>query len=75
MTLTLATTAYERKDGGFRGVVIYKRSGQRTESSVLESVQAARFWVRTEVDRLMAGQSWAPGYIYKPNWGMNVWTR
>ena len=74
MTLTLATTAFERKDGGFRGVVLDKRDGQRYQSDVCESIQQARYWVRVKVQELMAGQPWAPGYGYKPDWVMNVWT-
>lgn len=76
--LAIATTAYERKEelgGGFRGVVKDKRSGERYESPVLSTIQEARHWVRVKVDHLMGDTAWAPGYVYRPNWIMNVWIR
>ena len=77
-TLTMVGVAFERKlelGGGFRGRVKDKRSNSITESPVLDTVEAARYWVRTEVAKGMDGQPWTPGYVYKPSWQMNVWTR
>ena len=78
MNNPVSASAYERKaslGGGYRGVVNDRRSNERIESQVLETISAARYWARKEVDRLMGGVPWKPGYCYKPYWVMNVWTR
>lgn len=69
----LTAQAYERKAGGFRGVVLDRRTKQRHESDVLPTVDAARHWARVKVHAIMDGAAWAPGYSYKPYWTMNVW--
>ena len=77
MNNPVTAQAFERKaslGGGYRGVVLDRRTKERTESPILPSINEARYWARKEVERLMAGAPWAPGYSYKPHWAMNVWT-
>lgn len=71
---TLTAAAYELDDGGFRGVVVDRRSKERRASDVLPTIEAARFWARQHVHKIMGKTPWLPGYIYKPYWIMNVWT-
>ena len=74
----VSAIAYERKTelgGGFRAVVIDRRSGQRDESPILPDINSARHWARVRIDSLMRGEPWVPGYSYKPYWALNVWTR
>ena len=70
--------AFERKaelGGGYRAVVRDNRTQERTEGPVFQEIGQARFWVRVEIDKRMAGQPWSPGCVYKPYWVINVWTR
>lgn len=73
----VTAVAYERKDelgGGFRARVLDRRDKQVHESDVLPTIEAARYWARQKIEKLMMGQPWAPGYTYKP-WTLNVWVR
>jgi hypothetical protein len=72
----LTATAFERKvelGGGFRGIVLDRRTKARHESDVLPTLDAARHWARVKVAAIMGDSAWLPGYGYKPNWQMNVW--
>ena len=71
---TLTAAAYELDDGGFRGVVVDRRNKERLASDVLPTIEAARFWARQRVHKIMGETPWLPGYIYRPYWIMNVWT-
>ena len=75
---TITGIAFERKEelgGGFRGRLRDNRDNAIHESPVTETIQQAREWVRAKVFELMGDESWAPGYVYKPDWKMNVWQR
>lgn len=75
MTHILTAAAFERKDelgGGFRAVVLDKRTKEKYQSDVLDTIEAARHWAKTKVLAILAGQPYAPGYRYKPYWAMNV---
>ena len=76
--LVLSAAAYKLKEsygGGYRAVVMDNRSQERHKSEVFATVHEARNWARKLVEKLMGGQPWAPGYIYRPDWVMNVWVR
>lgn len=75
----LSCEAYERKaelGGGWRGQVIDRRllpsSDALTRSDIFPSKAAAILWCRQHVANVMQDTPWAPGYIYRPNWYMNV---
>ena len=73
----ITAMAYERKrdlGGGFRAIVIDRRSGQREQSQVFADSSGARHWARVRISHLMREEPWAPGYSYKPHWTLNVWT-
>lgn len=76
MRHVLTAEAYERKaelGGGFRGVVLIRAKKARLESPVLTSLEDARRWAKAKVFEIMGDTAWAPGYVLKPNWRMNVW--
>jgi len=80
MTHVLTVQAYERKTelgGGFRGVVLDKRSQEKTESPIFPTMAEARYWAKSLAFKVMGATSWAPGYYRqtKSFWGMNVFTR
>ena len=74
----VSAEVYERKaelGGGYRAKVRDRRDGQIHESPVIAERREAIDWARTKVFALMEGQAWSPGYSYKPDWEMHVWTR
>lgn len=74
----LTAKAYERKaelGGGFRGTVYDRRTKTLIQSDVFTSRDDARNWAKREVFKIMGDKPWAPGYIWRPTWVMNVFAR
>lgn len=70
--------AFERKEslgGGFRGRVRDLEGNVVSESPVCATIEEARYWVKNEMHRILAGYPYKPAYRYKPDWMMFAWVQ
>ncbi len=78
MNHVMTIKAYPRKaelGGGFRGALIRHPSGERVESPVLASYEAARHWAQLESHNQMGGRPYRRAYLSgrKHSYQANIW--
>lgn len=68
--------AYERKEGGFRGVLFNRESKDRKQSDVLPTLEEARHWTRKAIwEELPDGHFTIAPYRRRHEYLANVWVR
>ena len=72
----ITLSAYELKDGGFRGVILIRDTKERIASPILSTLKEATYWVKSNLYNMMKDVPYklAPIRI-KNEYRANVWVR